>query len=208
MWVSESTVRKVLAAEGRLLAGNPPREPIARTLWSGWLEWKPNRVWGYDFTHFPRAKRCAVARLPLMSHTIGMWDLEAPVSHRLDGGAVSPLSVLGSAWLLMGQPSVSDRRRIGTGTGPVGAAGDGGIDPDEVSIIELRRLRNPDGVAAPGDSGGRRRHDKRFWVSGHWRQQACGPGRKLRKPLWISPFLKGPQDAPLADTTRVYVWRR
>ena len=57
MWVSESTVRKVLAAEGRLLAGNPPREPIARTLWSGWLEWKPNRVWGYDFTHFPRAKR-------------------------------------------------------------------------------------------------------------------------------------------------------
>jgi putative transposase len=49
VWVSESTVRKVLAAEGLLLPGNPPREPIPRSPWPDWLEWKPNRVWGYDF---------------------------------------------------------------------------------------------------------------------------------------------------------------
>jgi len=146
-----------------------------------------------------------LARLPLMSHPVGMWDLEEPVSHRLDDWAVSPLSVLGAAWLLMEQPSVSERRQI-----PSGAAGsdaDGAdADADAVSIIELRRLRNADGTAAQGDSG--RHYDKRFWVSGHWRQQACGPGRKLRKPLWVSPYLKGPEDAPLSDATRVYVWRR
>ena len=67
VWVSESTVRKVLSEEGLVLPGNPPREPIPRTPWPDWLEWKPNRVWGYDFTHFTRAKRCAVAIIDIVS---------------------------------------------------------------------------------------------------------------------------------------------
>lgn len=67
VWVSESTVRKVLAEEGLALQGNPPREPIPRTPWPDWLEWKPNRVWGYDFTHFTRARRAAVAILDIVS---------------------------------------------------------------------------------------------------------------------------------------------
>lgn len=149
-----------------------------------------------------------LARLPLMSHPVGMWDLEEPVDHRLDSGSVSPMSVLGAAWLLSQQPSISERRRIRTATGQSAAPVDAEGDSDAVSIIELRRIRQPYGTAAEGGSGESRRYDKRFWVSGHWRQQVCGPGRKLRKPLWISPFIKGPEDAPLADTTRVYVWRR
>lgn len=149
-----------------------------------------------------------LARLPLMSHPVGMWDLEEPVDHRLDDGAVSPMSVLGAAWLLSQQPTISERREIRTATASSASEDDPGTDPDALSIIELRRLRNADGSLAERDSGSGRRYDKRFWVSGHWRQQACGPGRKLRKPLWISPHLKGPEDAPLADTTRVYVWRR
>jgi putative transposase len=65
--VSESTVRRVLAAEGLTLQGNPPREPTARQPWPDWLEWKPNRIWGYDFTHFTRARRAAVAILDIVS---------------------------------------------------------------------------------------------------------------------------------------------
>jgi putative transposase len=65
--VSESTVRRVLAAEGLVLQGNPPREPVPRTPWPDWLEWKPNRVWGYDFTHFTRARRAAIAILDIVS---------------------------------------------------------------------------------------------------------------------------------------------
>ena len=65
--VSESTVRRVLAAEGLVLQGNPPREPTPRTPWPDWLEWKPNRIWGYDFTHFPRARRAVVAILDIVS---------------------------------------------------------------------------------------------------------------------------------------------
>ncbi len=65
--VSESTVRRVLAGHGLHLAGPPPREPAERKPWPDWLEWKPNRIWAYDFTHFTRARRCAVAVLDMVS---------------------------------------------------------------------------------------------------------------------------------------------
>ncbi|MFB9730424.1 hypothetical protein, partial [Haloechinothrix salitolerans] len=65
--VSESTVRRILAAERLVLPGQPPREPIGRAEWPPWLEWKPNRVWGYDFTHFTRARVAAIAILDIVS---------------------------------------------------------------------------------------------------------------------------------------------
>jgi putative transposase len=71
VWVSESTVRKVLAAEGLVLQGNPPREPIPRKPWPDWLEWKPNRIWGYDFTHFTRADQAWIETL--FGHVKGEW---------------------------------------------------------------------------------------------------------------------------------------
>jgi putative transposase len=67
VYVSASTVRRVLEAEGLVLKGNPPREPTPRKPWPEWLEWKPNRIWGYDFTHFTRARRAAVAILDIVS---------------------------------------------------------------------------------------------------------------------------------------------
>src|SRR5674536_232495 len=65
--VSESTVRRVLMAEGLVLPGHPPREPTPRSPWPPWLEWKPNRIWAYDFTHFSRARRAAIAILDMVS---------------------------------------------------------------------------------------------------------------------------------------------
>jgi transposase InsO family protein len=65
--VSPSTVRRVLAAEGLVVKGFPPRDPAPRSPWPDWLEWKPNRIWAYDVTHFTRAKRCAVAILDMVS---------------------------------------------------------------------------------------------------------------------------------------------
>ena len=34
-------------------------------------------------------------------------------------------------------------------------------------------------------------------VRGHWRRQAHGPEHSLRKWLWIEPFWRGPEDAPI-----------
>jgi transposase InsO family protein len=65
--VSESTVRRVLADEGLILPGSAPREPRPRTPWPDWLEWKPNRVWAYDFTHFSAARRAALAIIDVVS---------------------------------------------------------------------------------------------------------------------------------------------
>jgi hypothetical protein len=47
--------------------------------------------------------------------------------------------------------------------------------------------------ATRGDRSGWRLRS-RFTVSGHWRNQAHGPGRTERRPTWIKPFWKGGVD--------------
>jgi transposase InsO family protein len=65
--VCESTVRRVLAGHGMVLRGPAPREPVEKRPWPDWLEWKPNRIWAYDFTHFTQAKRAVIAVLDMVS---------------------------------------------------------------------------------------------------------------------------------------------
>lgn len=63
---SESTFWRVLSAEGLVLP-NTAREPAVRKPWPDWVQLLPLQVWGHDFTHFPRAKRVAIAVLDLVS---------------------------------------------------------------------------------------------------------------------------------------------
>jgi len=65
--VAESTVLRVLKHEGLALEGKLAREPAVRAPWPGWVTWKPNVIWCYDFTHFTRAKRVAVAVIDVVS---------------------------------------------------------------------------------------------------------------------------------------------
>lgn len=44
----------------------------------------------------------------------------------------------------------------------------------------------------------------RFMVRGHPREQACGPGQKEHRKIWIEPYWKGPKDAA-ASLERTYV---
>ncbi|HEX3539685.1 MAG TPA: integrase core domain-containing protein [Acidimicrobiales bacterium] len=67
VWVSPSTVRRVLAAHGLVLPEGRPREKAEKKPWPDWLQWQPNRIWGWDVTHFPRAKRCVFAILDMVS---------------------------------------------------------------------------------------------------------------------------------------------
>ncbi len=60
-------MRRVLAAEGLVLQGPAPREPAVRAPWPDWVVWKPNSIWCYDFTHFTRAGRVAVAVMDVVS---------------------------------------------------------------------------------------------------------------------------------------------
>jgi hypothetical protein len=47
--VSESTMLRVLHAEGLVLPARPAREPAVRAPWPEWVAWKPNVIWCYDF---------------------------------------------------------------------------------------------------------------------------------------------------------------
>ena len=67
VWVSPSTVRRVLAAHGLVLPEPGPREPVGRRPWPDWLIWAPNRIWGWDVTHFTRARRAVFAIIDMVS---------------------------------------------------------------------------------------------------------------------------------------------
>ncbi|MDH3678755.1 MAG: hypothetical protein OEV40_02270 [Acidimicrobiia bacterium] len=52
VWVSPSTVDRVLARHGLVLAGQdrPPRSK--KTPWPDWCEWRPNQLWVWDASQF------------------------------------------------------------------------------------------------------------------------------------------------------------
>lgn len=55
VWVSPSSVRRVLAAQGLHLKPPPRPGKSQKRPFPDWVEWKPNRIWIYDTTHFPAA---------------------------------------------------------------------------------------------------------------------------------------------------------
>lgn len=128
----------------------------------------------------------------------------------VDTGAIdvaeASLMLVGAAWLLMGLPRMADTRIQRADTGRVEATGDGPPQVRDVTIIDLRRTEGKPREDDPEHPG--REYTHRWWVDGHWRQQACGPERSQRKPVWIAPHVKGPEGLPLTDKPRVHVWRR
>jgi hypothetical protein len=64
---------------------------------------------------------------------------------------------------------------------------------NEVQVVRLRRAANDpsDRDSFPVD------WQCRWVVQGHWRNQACGEGRTEQRPVWINPYLKGPETKPL-----------
>jgi transposase InsO family protein len=67
VWVSPSSLRRVLITHEVTLP-----EPLARTRserkpWPDWLVWEPNRIWIWDVTHFIRARRVCFAIIDMVS---------------------------------------------------------------------------------------------------------------------------------------------
>lgn len=143
------------------------------------------------------------------AHTI-VVDAQSPRTAEVNGAEdMHPfVSMVGAAWLLMGQPGVTETRSIrdrpespSTGNRPSMAA----TTTPAVTIVELRRPVRP--ARDDATLGSARSFSRRWWVGGHWRQQACGPQLGQRRPTWIAPYVKGPPGTPLTSD-RVYVWRR
>jgi transposase InsO family protein len=80
VFVSESTVFRVLSAENLVLPARPTRDPVGpRKPWPDWVEYRPCQVWGHDFTAFRRAGRDALAILDLVSRK---WVTTLSVAHQ------------------------------------------------------------------------------------------------------------------------------
>jgi hypothetical protein len=67
--VPQSTARRVLPEQGLVIEGPPPREPAPRASWPDWLEFKPSRIWAYDFTCWTRARRASIAIVDVACRT-------------------------------------------------------------------------------------------------------------------------------------------
>ncbi|MGV9181799.1 hypothetical protein [Arcanobacterium canis] len=129
----------------------------------------------------------------------GMEAEEIDATLTMLGGA------LVSSWVLASQPTIgqthreySALRRAGLPRRP---------DPLTITVATLRESLRAPGEPAEKAPGGREL-SVRFLVRGHWRNQVCGPARSKRKPVWVAPFVKGPEGAPFKETDLVKVWRR
>lgn len=72
----------------------------------------------------------------------------------------------------------------------------------EVKLVDLRRHEHA-AVETAEQAAERRKISVRFMVRGHWKRQAYGPARSLRRQIYIAPFMKGPDGAPLKVPTPV-----
>lgn len=82
-------------------------------------------------------------------------------------------------------------------------------EPPEVQVIRLREFA-PAPTSGDDDPSDKRQVEwkGRWLVRGHWRQQACGPGRSQRRPLYIAPFVKGDPSKPLILRKKVVTVQR
>lgn len=113
--------------------------------------------------------------------------------------------MLGATWLLAQSPTVGvthgvryDRRDPDR---PLAR-------PEMPSLITVVTLRETDRGAPQIDGLPRRGLDHQVIVRAHWRQQACGPKRAWRKPVFIAPHVRGPAGTELVVKPTVHVWRR
>lgn len=70
-------------------------------------------------------------------------------------------------------------------------------EPPSVQVIALRQsVREPTEPGQEGQAGERHYNKWRWVVDGHPRLQACGPGLKDHKLIWIEPYPKGDPTKP------------
>jgi hypothetical protein len=77
------------------------------------------------------------------------------------------------------------------------------LDPSNITIVHLRKTEYLKQARTGVDSCGRYSH--RWIVSGHWRQQPCGPGLSETKTIAIMPYVKGPSHLPIIYKDKILV---
>jgi hypothetical protein len=116
---------------------------------------------------------------------------------------------LAALWLLASQPLASST------TEPAYRAAAKRHDRAKIpasSDVRLVNVRRREHRPAAEGEGGDRNYSHRWIVAGaggdgFWRQQACGPRWSQHRPVWIEPYVAGPEDKPLKVRETVKVVR-
>ena len=147
--------------------------------------------------------------MPAFRHEIG-WLVPIHIEHisrraALDGN--HPLGPLITTWLLIHQ-EMAEAVPASLPKGTTRAYQRNNRPAPDVRVVRIkpRTATTPSPrQQKPDRSRTRAKPNHRFWVSGHERQQAYGPGRSLRKPIDIQPFLKGDEGLPIKLSTTVRI---
>lgn len=104
-----------------------------------------------------------------------------------------------ATWFLMAQPGVADQS-----SAPVDKKYSRAFQREHnrklpaVRLVDLRK--RPRRSSSPEhESGTGRTLTERIFRRGHWKRQAYGPKRGMRKMIYVSPYIAGPEDAPLRE---------
>lgn len=180
----------------------------------GWIVYEAlPKPWQVRKSRVYQFEEALMATLPVNQPAAGgteqanipRWTREH--GHPASGVAPQLTAVVGAIWLLMAQPKVLEEaapavvnvKRRNTVTRRVER------QPVRVSVRTLTGTTPQRSRSSSTGQG--RKATTRWWVRGHWRQQAYGQGRKLRKPVYIAPHTAGAADTPVDTRPQVQVWK-
>lgn len=111
------------------------------------------------------------------------------------------LTVL-ATWFLIQQPGVADQRVTPPDKKLARSYQRAHQRPmSPVTLVDLRK--QPRRTAEDREKHEGRQLTKRVYRRGHWKRQFYGPGRALRKTIYVSGYIAGPEGAPLHESPRV-----
>jgi hypothetical protein len=135
------------------------------------------------------------------------WDWQHPlVSDTVHRSTCEDRRWLATLWSLAQEPRIVERSQFIPDRATRRRAKRMGATAPEVTVVNLRHSVYA-GAGASREQTGERSYHVRWPVKGHWRQQPYGPGRSLRRPTYIAPYIKGPEGAPLRKGATVKVLR-
>lgn len=100
---------------------------------------------------------------------------------------------LAALWRLAASPGIATETTERLGRAAERRVERAGVDPSPLRVIRLRRLASS---APEYEHGTDVEWSHRWMVSGHWRNQWY-PTLDDHRPVWISPYVKGPDHLPL-----------
>lgn len=164
---------------------------------------------------------CILRRQPVPTRVDGQAELREPVTayptiwigtdpsdtvsgHWLPGSTISPaVDTISQSSLMLVSMITALGHRLTRVVQPSGSRGERRRAERELPGLRVLELASGASVQRGHASIN---YSHRWMVRGHWRLQPHGPERSLRKPIWIDPYVKGPEDKPL--DVRETIWRR